>query len=95
MCRAVIQYPDDLCFPDPQRYTAFLSWNGFSLSPTDGLPTKEQPLELLKPSGLNHIPPGRTESSDYVCVGVYVVQSVVGIPVGTAKGQRSSNRITE
>ncbi|XP_076858584.1 histone deacetylase 4 [Brachyhypopomus gauderio] len=22
----------------------------------DGLPTKEQPLELLKPSGLNHIP---------------------------------------
>ncbi|RXN23210.1 histone deacetylase 4 isoform X1 [Labeo rohita] len=59
--QAVIQYPDDLCFPDPQRYTAFLSWNGFSLSPTDGLPTKEQPLELLKPSGLNHIPPELAE----------------------------------
>ncbi|KAK1788708.1 hypothetical protein P4O66_002528 [Electrophorus voltai] len=28
------------------------------LSPTDGLPSKEQPVELLKPSGLNHIPSG-------------------------------------
>ncbi|XP_016351567.1 histone deacetylase 4-like [Sinocyclocheilus anshuiensis] len=40
-----------------QHYMAFLSWNGFSLSPTDGLPSKEQLLELLKPSGVNHIPP--------------------------------------
>ncbi|KAL1267463.1 hypothetical protein QQF64_032826 [Cirrhinus molitorella] len=50
-------YPDDLSFPDPLRYTAFLSWNCFSPFPTDGLPTKEQPLELLKPSGVNHISP--------------------------------------
>ncbi len=50
--------------------SAFLSWNGFSLSPTDGLPSKEQPLELLKPSGVNHIPPGRTESPERVCVCV-------------------------
>ncbi|XP_064856857.1 histone deacetylase 4 isoform X1 [Oncorhynchus nerka] len=35
--------------------TIFETDSPSSLSPADGLPRKEQPLELLKPSGLNHI----------------------------------------
>lgn len=41
-----------------------------SLSPTEGILGKEQPLEVLKTSALNHIPTGWCVYTVCVCVSV-------------------------
>jgi len=46
-----------------------------SLSPTEGILGKEQPLEVLKTSVLNHIPTGWT-----LCVYVFVCVNVLYKP---------------
>lgn len=52
-----------------------------SLSPTEGILGKEQPLEVLKTSALNHIPTGWTLwmfvwVHVYVCVSFYKPECV-------------------